>query len=83
MPKLPRNRKGWHSADVYWYCPGRKRPIAYSTMATSGIIRDLSRDGCTISELRKKILFGEEIQTVLDEYIKRGFGDLVAKEYFG
>ena len=39
MPKLPRTPKGWYSADVYWYCPGRKRPIAYSTMATSGIIK--------------------------------------------
>ena len=83
MPKLPKTPKGWYSSDVYWYCPNRKRPIAYSTMATSGMISELAKDGCTVKELRGKILFDKEAQMVLDEYIKRGFGDLIAKEYFG
>ena len=82
MPKIPKPPKGWYSADVHWHCPGRKKPIAYSTVATSVLIVALSKDGDTVKELREKIVYDREAQKVLDEYIKRGFGDWIAKEHF-
>lgn len=82
MPKYQKTPKGWLSADVHWHCPGRKKPIAYSTVATSVLIVALSKDGDTVKELREKIVYDREAQKVLDEYIKRGFGDWIAKEHF-
>lgn len=80
--KRPKPPKGWDSADVDWSCPGRKRPIAYSTKACSDLICEWAKDGDTVKELRKKIIYDTEAQKVLDEYIKRGFGDWIAKEHF-
>lgn len=82
MPKMPKTPKGWYSADAQWHCPGRKRPIAYSTMATSLSIVEMAKDGGTVKELRDKMIYDREAQMVLDEYIKRGFGDWIAKEHF-
>jgi hypothetical protein len=36
----------------------------------------------TIRELRAQIIYDTEAQEVLDEYIKRGFGDWICKEHF-
>ena len=79
MPKTP---KGWYSANVHWHCPGRKKPIAYSTVATSILIVELAKDGGTVKELRDSINYDVEARKVLDEYIKRGFGGWIAKEHF-
>lgn len=82
MPKYPKTPKGWYSADIDWNIPGRKRPIAYSTVATSLSIVEMAKDGGTVKELRDKMIYDREAQMVLDEYIKRGFGDMMAQEFF-
>ena len=82
MPKIPKPPKGWLSADVYWYCPDRKKPIAYSTVAAEGIIVALAQEGGTIREIRDKIHYDEESKKVLDRYIERGFGEWIGEEHF-
>ena len=82
MPKYPKTPKGWNSADCQWSIPGRKRPIAYSTAAAQNLIVELSKDGGMIKELRDSINYDVEARKVLDEYIKRGFGDVEAREFF-
>lgn len=73
--------KGWYSDDTHWHCPGRKKPIAYSTRCASDLITAMMGD-LTIRELRAQIIYDTEAQKVLDEYIKRGFGDWICKEHF-
>lgn len=68
--------------DVEWRIPTQKKPIAYSTKATSDLIVVLSKDGGTISEVRKAITYDVEAKAVLDEYIKRGYGNQIAKGWF-
>ena len=69
------SKKDWSCHDVAWHVPGRKTPIAYSTRATSDMIQDLADQGFTLAESRRRLLYDDEGQAVLDEYIKRGFGD--------
>ena len=75
----PRPPKGWCSADVDWGIPGKKKPIAYSTIATRDWINEIMEDGITVAEVRERIIYDSEAQKVLDEYIKRGFGDWICK----
>ena len=80
--KYPRPPKGWYSADVDWRIPGKKKPIAYSTIATRDWINEIMEDGMTILELRRRLdnfIRDEDAEKVLDEYIKRGFGDWICK----
>ena len=65
---------------VAWYTPGRKRPIAYSTQATSNLIGYLADDGFTFNRAREEILYDTEAHAVLDAYIERGYGDTHMKE---
>ena len=51
-----RNTKG----DVAWYEPKRKRPIAYSTKATSDYIVLLAESGKTISEVYNLVNYNQE-----------------------
>ena len=73
-----RRRKG----DVEWYIPGRKTPIAYSTKAASDLIVVLSQDGATIQEVRDHITYDVEAREILEVYIKKGYGQTVAREFF-
>ena len=61
--------------DVHWFVPGRKRPIAYSTKATSDLIGYLAADGLTFTEAHAAIRFDDEVKAVVQCYIDRGFGD--------
>ena len=82
IPKLLKTPKGWYSSDVSWRVPKRKKPIAYSTVATSDLIVMLSEEGLTIQEVYDRILFDDEAKKVLNEYIKRGYGNTIAKTFF-
>ena len=42
----------------------------------------LSKEGDTVKEIRDKIHYDVEAKKVLDEYIRRGFGDWIAKDHF-
>lgn len=71
-----------HSWDVSWMVPNRKRAIGYSTKATSDLIVVLSQDGSTIQEVYDKINFDVDGKRVLQEYIRRGYGKVVARDWF-
>ena len=68
--------------DVSWTVPNKKRPIGYSTKATSDLIVLLSQDGSTIQEVYDKINFDVDGKKVLQEYIRRGYGNIVARDWF-
>lgn len=61
--------------DVSWYVPNKKRPIAYSTVATSNLIGLLAEDGLTVQQARDALLYDREGQGVMDAYIGLGYGD--------
>ena len=70
-------------ADVAWNVPKRKTPIAYSTIATRDAINCVAENGDTMLEVRHKfgrLICDAEAIAVLDEYIRRGFGDWVYKD---
>ena len=71
-----------HSWDVSWTVPNKKRAIGYSTKATSDLIVLLSQDGSTIQEVYDKINFDVDGKKVLREYIRRGYGNIVARDWF-
>ena len=82
MPKLPKTPKGWNSSDVRWFVPKKKKPIAYSTTATSDLIALLSQEHKTIQEVHDAINFDQEAKKVLQSYIDAGYGGQIAKEWF-
>ncbi len=68
-------RRRWACRDVEWSVRDRKRPIAYSTVATSQLIGLLAESGHTFASARRELPFDREAQDVLDAYIERGLGD--------
>lgn len=58
-------RKG----DVQWYIPNKKKPIAYSTVATSDLIGLLSQDFETIQDVYNAINYDQEAREILQIYI--------------
>jgi hypothetical protein len=71
--------------DVYWQLPKRKTPIAYSTKATSDLIAVLSQDNPdkTIAEVKGLIYYDSEAKEILQKYIDKGYGDIIASTWFG
>ena len=80
----PAVRKDWPSHDVEWTVPGYRRPVAYSTVATSNSIGVMADDhpADTIAQLRDRFLYDAEARRVLDAYINNGYGDQTASEWF-
>lgn len=68
-------RKRKSKGDTMWLVPGKKRPIAYSTNATSYLIEILADEGLTFSEAKEHLIFDPEGRDVMQAYIDRGFGD--------
>lgn len=77
---MARSRRS--KGDVSWYVPGRKTPIAYSTKATNDLIVVLGEDGATIQEVRDRIIYDAEARAILDKYIAKGLGGVVARSFF-
>lgn len=77
-------KSDWASHDVEWGVPGKKTPIAYSTVAASDLIEALAEDNpsATIKDLLGKVTYDEEAKKVLQQYIDAGYGDQVANEWF-
>jgi hypothetical protein len=71
-------RKG----DVHWFVPNKKKPIAYSTVATSDLIGLLSQECETIQNVYDAINYDEEAKEILQKYIDLGYGNEVAREWF-
>lgn len=85
MIKIPKRNKtlnGWVSNDTQWFVPKKKKPIAYSTTATSKLIGLLSQEYETIQDVYNAINFNTEAKKVLQAYIDKGYANEIAKECF-
>lgn len=71
-----------NSKDVKWTVPNTKKPLCYSTEATSHLIVALMEPSDTIQMLRNKIVYDVEAKEVLNMYIKVGYGNQIASEWF-
>lgn len=83
--KTVRTKKSdWTATDVEYTIPDKKKPIAYSTRATSDLIETLSDDNptATISELKDLVNYDVEAKKVLQQYIDAGYGNKTASEFF-
>lgn len=68
--------------DVCWFLPNRKRPFAYSTKAISDSIVVLSREYRTIQEVYDHYNLLDEGKEILNTYIEKGYGNVVAADWF-
>ena len=68
--------------DIHWYIPGKNKPIAYSTVATSDLIGLLAEDFETIQDVYNAINYDQEAKDVLQKYIDLGYGNQIAREWF-
>lgn len=71
-----------NKGDVSWSVPNRKRPIAYSTCATSHLVAALSTGERTIQDVRNLITYDVDAKRILDLYIEKGYGKILAKDFF-
>lgn len=70
------DKKKNKGAGVGWILPNRKRPIAYTTQATSDYIDSIAKRGdYTIKQVYDKISYDPEAKKVLKLYIDKGYGD--------
>jgi hypothetical protein len=63
------------SDDVQWHAPGRRSPIATSTVATSDLIRALAADGLTFNQAAAKIQYDPDAAVIVGLYVEREHSD--------
>jgi predicted metal-dependent RNase len=68
--------------DVMYTVPNKKKPIAYSTVATQDLIVILAQDYETISDVYNAINYDQDAKDVLKKYIDLGYGNVIAREWF-
>lgn len=68
--------------DVMYTVPNKKKPIAYSTVATQDLIVILAQDYETISDVYNAINYDQDAKDVLKKYIDLGYGGVIAREWF-
>ena len=68
--------------DVTWYVSNKKKPIAYSTVASQDLIVLLAQENETIIDVYNAINYDEEAKAVLQKYIDLGYGNVIAREWF-
>lgn len=68
--------------DVHWMVPNKKKPIAYSTKATSDLIVILSETNETIIDVYNAINYDQDAKEILKKYIDLGYGNEIAREWF-
>ena len=73
---------GKSKGDVSYTVPNKKKPIAYSTVATSDLIVVLAQDYETITDVYNAINYDQDAKDVLQKYIDLGYGDIIAREWF-
>lgn len=60
--------------DVIWTLPGKKRPFAYSTKATSDLIVLLAQEHDTVQQVHDAINFDFDAKAILQKFIDAGYG---------
>ena len=73
---MKRKSKG----DVSWALPNKKRPFAYSTVATEQLI--LAYSDNTIQEVYDLINYDYEAKAILKVYIDHGYGSDLISQHF-
>ena len=68
--------------DVHWTVPNKKKPIAYSTVATSHLIGLISQECETIQDVYNAVVYDVEAKEILQKYIDLGYGNEIAKNWF-
>ena len=68
--------------DVHWYIPNKKKPIAYSTVATSDLIGLLAEDFGTIQDVYDAVTYDVEAKEILQKYIDLVYGNEIARQWF-
>lgn len=68
--------------DVSWTVPNKKKPITYSTVATSQLIGLLSQEHKTIQDVYEAVTYDVEAKEILQKYIDLGYGNEIAREWF-
>lgn len=68
--------------DVCWSVPNKKKPIAYSTVATSNLIGLLAQECETIQDVYDAVVYDVEAKEILQKYIDLGYGSQIAREWF-
>lgn len=66
--------KRMSSGDVAWHLPGKRRPFATTTTATSDLVALLASTGATAQQARDQIRYDPDAARVLDYYIAHGYG---------
>jgi hypothetical protein len=61
--------------DVHWFLPNRKRPVAYSTRATSDLLAMLAADGHTFHSALSAINYDDEAKAVVTKFIEAGYAN--------
>ena len=72
-----------YAGAVMWYIPSKKKAIAFSTKATSDYIVMLASEHKTIQDVYDAILWNDEARQILKIYIDYGYGNEIAKDWFG
>ncbi len=74
-----------HKASVLtrYFLPGKKKVIAYSTRAVSDFIDMMAQEYETIIDVYEAINYDPEAKKILKLYIDAGYGDRIAREFFG
>lgn len=68
--------------DVHWTLPGKKKPVAYSTKATSDLIVLLAQEHDTVQQVQNAINYDVDAKAVLQKYIDAGYGQEIANKFF-
>lgn len=68
--------------DIAWYLPKKKRPFAYSTVATRDLLAVLSETCATVREVYDNIHYDVEAKTIAKAFIEKGFGDTPSAQVF-
>lgn len=72
-----------YAGDVMWYIPKKKKAVAFSPKATSDYIVALAQEYETIQDVYDAILWNDEARRILKIYIDCGYGDEIARNWFG
>lgn len=79
--RMRQNRQ--YAGNILWYVPNHKKAIAFSTVAVRDYISSLSREHETIWDVYDSIVYDNDAKRVLRKYIDRGYGNEIAKDWFG
>lgn len=71
-------KKGY---DVYWHYPHLKRSFGSTTIASSQLIKTITKDNMTVKEVYKAINYDSDAKEILRHYIEKGYGNFIMKDF--